>query len=156
MKTQSIVKIGKYKGRSFSSVPVEYADWMRRQGNWKFYGEWIRSMRFVKHENFKRCESKDGRWMERKLKDGNFVFYVNRDGKATSGRIYYLVDPNGNYLYDLVTFGIPSVKQGAIDPNFSDWMTLMPDGRKVVGKMLVSPYYEHFAYETHQILRDKS
>lgn len=153
MRTQSVVKIGKYKGQSFSSVPVEYANWMRRQGNWRFYGEWLLSIRFTKHENFKICESRDGRWMERKLDDGNFVFYVNRDGKSSSGRIYYLVNANGDYLYDLLTFGSPSVKQGAIDSNFSDWRTLTPDGRKYVGKMLVSPYYEHFAYETYQIKR---
>lgn len=142
-----IVNFGKYKGEPITSVPRNYADWQRANGNKKFYCDWMDNNRFNNRTQFDSCYSKDGHFLERKLNDGNFVFKYSYDMK----QFYYLVDSNGKFLRDLESFGSSSVKQGAIDTTEQNWITLTPSGNKLRGKMIVSPYYEHFVYDTYQI-----
>lgn len=149
MTTATIVTIGKYKGQPFQNVPKDYAEWQRRNNNQKFYESWLLNTRYCKHNNFVQHTSPDGRWMERKLENGEYVFYIALGVNSSKGRVYYIVDQNGDYVRDLVSFGHTSVKQGAIDPAYEDWVTLAPNGAKYKGKMLVSPYFLHFPYETY-------
>ena len=143
----AIVKIGKYKGQSFTVVPYQYAEWQRMQGNLKFYKEYLENSRFNKHTNFQYGTSSNGLWLECKLENNNYIFSYKTSPKEMTK--FYLVDGNGNYLRDLVTFGSISAKQGAIDQTEKDWITLTPLGQKIMGKMLISPYWEHFPYETY-------
>lgn len=144
------VTIGKYKGQPFSAVPYEYAVWQRSNNNWKFYAKWLECTRFNKRTNFNSSISNDGHCMVQQTENG-YVFYYYVSGKSTSDRKYYLTDREGNYIKDLLTFGDCRVKQGAIDTDFTDWVTLTPSGRTIQGKMIVSPYWEHFQYSTYQV-----
>lgn len=142
-----IVNFGKYKGEPITSIPYSYAQWQRANGNKKFYCDWMDNNKFNNRTEFIGGFSKDGHFLERKLNDGKFVFKYSYDKK----QFYYLVDSNGQFMRDLQSFGHSSVKQGAIDTTEQNWITLTPSGHKLMGKMIVSPYYEHFAYETYQI-----
>lgn len=145
-----IITFGKYKGQQFSAVPYDYAIWQRTNNNWGFFAKWLENTRFNKRTNFNSSTSNDGHWMERKTDEG-YIFYYNVSGKSTSDRKYYLTDLEGNYIKDLLTFGDCRVKQGAIDSDFIDWVTLTPSGKTIPGKMVVSPYFEHFQYSTYQV-----
>ena len=149
----TLVTFGKYKGQPITSVPKQYAEWHRFNGNKKFYSSWLDNNRFNRHTSFKSHTSPDGRFLERKLSDGTFVFRyaINGSGLGKYGFKYYLVDADGNYMRDLVSFGDLSVKQGAIDPLKNEWVTLTPNGKKMIGQMIVAPYCEHFQYETYQV-----
>ena len=141
------VKVGKYMGQPYTSVPKDYAEWQRANGNYKFYRTWLEQSRFALHTDFKcTTRSADGRWYSRDLKDGSHLFYVQPTiSHGKSIRIYYIVDSEGNYLRDVTTFR----EIGAIDATQTDWVTLSPNGDKFAGKMLVSPYYTHFEWETY-------
>lgn len=146
-KKQAIVKIGKYKGKAYIEVPYDYADWHYRNGNRKFYLEWLKESRFNKHTTFMPMR----RYLETKL-DGNFVYFIELGNNVgISNRLYYIVDGDGMWIKDLVTFGDGRVKQGAIDEDETTYVTITPKGHKMRGKMIVSPYYEHFPYETYKV-----
>lgn len=148
MKTQKkIVKFGKYKGQPITEVPYDYAQWQKANGNKKFYCDWMDNNKFNNRVQFDTCSSKDGHFMECKLTDGSFVFKYSYNNK----QFYYLVDCNGTFMRDLQVFGHSSVKQGAIDTTEENWITLTPSGNRLIGKMLVSPYYQHFPYQTYKI-----
>lgn len=148
-----VVSFGKYKGELITSISLEYALWQKVNGNAKFYSSWLDNNRFNKHLSFFTHKSPDGRFLERKLSDGTFVFKyaINGNGLSKYGTRYYLVDADGNYMRDLTSFGAVSVKQGAIDETQKDWITLSPSGNKMIGKMIVAPYCQHFTYETYQV-----
>jgi uncharacterized protein (DUF3820 family) len=153
---ETLVTFGKFKGQRFTDIPREYAEWLKCQGNYKFYLQWLTESRLSLHTHFILGTSKDGRWLERKLPDGNYIFFITKYKDSPkrlidTGRIYYLVDKDGNYVKDFKTFGDPRIKQGCVDEDFSDWVTLFPSGITIKGKMMVSPYWEHFQYETYQI-----
>ncbi|MEI2271813.1 hypothetical protein OHD16_06630 [Sphingobacterium sp. ML3W] len=144
-----IVKFGKYSGNSFLNVPLDYADWISCRGCHDFKLAWTYHRRLLKHADFRYGTSLDGRFLEHKQKDGSYVFYVTEPD--TRIRIYYIVDSEGNFVRDLKTIGSMSAKQGAIDETFTNWVTLSPSGQKIRGKMIVSPYYEHFEWDTYQV-----
>lgn len=149
------VKFGKYQGQDIKTVPHKYASWLRVQGNKKFWVQWLENSRFNQiNEVSSRSShrSPDNKWLERKLSDGTFIFYITKYlGRNQQTRLYWLSDSDGNYMRDLTTFGSFDCKQGALDTTCEDWVTLTPMGRTIKGKMLVSPYWTNgFNYDTYQ------
>lgn len=153
--SNSKVTFGKFKGELLINVPYEYAQWVRfNLGLFgiKFYYEWLSASRFNKHN----INSGNGsRMFECKYLEF-FVYYIDTPYQFLKNRIkcerlYYLVDINGNYVKDLVTIGDANVKQGAIDIDFTDYVTLSPNGHKSYGRLVVTPFYNHFPYETYQV-----
>lgn len=145
------VKFGKYKGKDIKAVPHEYASWLRIKGNKKFWVQWLEYSRFNQIDLTDRTahRSPDSKWLDRKLGDGTFVFYITKGNQQT--RLYYLIDSEGNYMRDLKTFGSSECKQGALDTTHKGWVTLTPMGSVLRGKMVVSPYTQNgFIYETYQ------
>ena len=142
------VKFGKYKGLPYTAVPKDYAEWMSRQGKRSFYETWLKESRYLWIPDVvgrvqKSWTSPDGKWFSIKLNDGNYVFHVST---YRGPNFYYLVDSSGHYLRDLKGF-----RGGAIDDTQTDYVTLTPNGTKINGRMLVSPPWEHFPYETYPI-----
>lgn len=143
-----VVTIGKYKGKYYSDVPYSYAEWQRINGNFSFMKNWLFETK--KTTNYfiddKIVRTIEGKHLDRKMDDGTFLFYIEATIKyGKSERFYFLVDEKGNFLRDVMTFR----SIGAIDTTKKEWVTLSPNGSTQIGKMLKSPYYEHFQYETY-------
>jgi len=145
------LNFGKYSGKPLSEIPSHYAYWLKSIGKKSLFNEWFANLRFLKRVSFSGSTSPDGHFLSRKLENGNMVFSYNigNTGLGNLGQGYYLTDSDGNYIRDLVSFGSTDCKQGAIDTTEKGWVTLTPSGKLINGKMLVSPYYEHFCYETY-------
>lgn len=141
------VTIGKYKGQSYSIVPYSYAEWQRCNGNYSFMKNWLLETKNTANYLIDgKIIGKEGKYLDRKLDDGTFLFYIQPTiSYGKSEFFYFLVDDKGNFLRDIMTFR----NIGAIDITKKEWITLCPNGNKQIGKMLKSPYYEHFPYETY-------
>lgn len=151
-KNMKLAKIGKYKGCPYMEIPQDYASWQYINGDKSFFYEWQAEQKFRPHTKFIYGELDCGRMMERKLSDGTYVFQIQIKNRST---IYYLVSSEGEYIRDLYTFGSMAAKQGAIDTTCTDYVTLTPSGQKLNGKMIISPYYEHFEYLTYQEIKSE-
>ena len=151
----SKVTFGKFKGELLINVPYDYAIWARYNlGNFgiKFYYDWLCSSRYNQHNL---NTGNHNRWFECKYLEF-FVYYIDipyqfLKNRVKCERLYYLVDSNGKYVKDLLTIGSADVKQGAIDVDYTDYITLSPNGHKSYGRLVVAPFYNHFPYETYQV-----
>lgn len=151
------LNFGKYKNIPLQDIPFDYTNWMsqmaRTQALRNHAKAIYKSYRFLKHNMTNLQDQRHVAVDEsRRQYEGQYenvhVFQVH--SKHLHLSLYYLVDQDGNYIRDLSNIGHQSVKQGAIDKEKSDWITLSPSGTKYQGKMVVSPYYEHFEWETYK------
>lgn len=143
------VTIGKYKGQSYSIVPYSYAQWQRINGNYSFMKNWLLETKNTTNYLIDgKIKGIEGKCFDSKMDDGNFLFYIQPTiSYGKSERFYFLVDDKGNFLRDVMTYN----RIGAIDKTKKEWVTLSPNGNKQIGKMLKSPYFEHFPYETYLV-----
>ncbi len=151
------INFGKYKGAEYKNVPVEYIEWMWKNNfSVNLVNELRLITRFHNHGDLttrKPYTNPNGTfaWVYGKH-EGLFIMYIDTYKKKF--RQYFLADKDGNHVRDLMSIDSTwgrQAKQGAVDVTLNDWVTLSPNGNKTIGKMIVSPYYEHFGWETYQV-----
>jgi hypothetical protein len=165
MESKKLMTFGKYKGTPLDQLPADYVLWLQVNCCVKkasFAKDLVFERRYmciplesIEHSYKQRVSvGVNTAFTERKTDNGSFVMQMQYMGET----VYYLIDQTGNYVRDLqVITGLfgRGAKCGALDTLEHDWVTLDPNGKRMRGKLLISPYWEHFAWETFQDVKER-